>query len=159
MICRQVPNITGIVEEFLFVVLLLLFFCISITEHSIGIDWLSIILHIWVVLISTKEVWVNLLVWINAILIWVFLHLVLLLVVILLLLVLVLVSNWVDLVFIDHLVKVLVLVGWLLLLLRLLLVRVLFWDLLVVVIVWLFVHFSKLNQVYKLYSTTYAFNF
>ena len=74
MICWQVSNVSCIVEIFIYVLLWLLFLASICIKHSVGIYWTAIV-HvlelsgIWAHLAS-QEILVDLLVWVNTILIW-----------------------------------------------------------------------------------------
>ena len=79
MISWKITDVSSIVEIFVcFTFILVLGISIvdvSIsTEHAVGVHWLSII-HVWVVLViiwwlvSSHEIWINLLVWINTLII------------------------------------------------------------------------------------------
>ena len=79
MICRKITDVSSIVEIFICFSLvsvlgILIDVSVSSTEHAVGVNWLSII-HVWVILsiiwwlISSHEIWINLLVWIDTLII------------------------------------------------------------------------------------------
>ena len=135
MVCWKISDITCIVEIFFFswLFLLLLVFISSVAvEHTVGIYGLVVILFsVW--LVATHEVGVHLLVWVNAVLVWV------LLVLIVLLLLVWIYHHWVHLVVVLHWVHLVFLHSWLIVLL---LISVLLWDLIIVIITFS-VHFSN----------------
>ena len=79
MISWKITDVSSIVEVFIcftFILVLGTFVDVSVSaEHTVGVDWLSII-HVWVVLViilwwlvSSHEIWINLLVWIDTLVI------------------------------------------------------------------------------------------